>query len=171
MRVYSTKAFLNFPCAHRQWFDQDEAGNPGPCARLHGYDRSFHFVFATDNPSPNGMWVVGFGQLKAVKEFLEHWFDHTTVIGADDPELERLRQAERDGLLSLRVLPYGASMEASARFVWERVNPFIQQLTEGRCWVEQVEVREHEKNSAYVKVDKQEALQQAEQAQANNQIL
>lgn len=171
MRVYSTKAFLNFPCAHRQWFDLDAEGNPGDCSKLHGYDRSFHFVFATDNPSPQGMWVVGFGQLKAVKAFLEYWFDHTTVVGADDPQLEQLRQAERDQLLNLRVLPYGASMEASARFVWERVNPFIQQQTQGRCWIDKVEVREHEKNSAYVTVDKAEAIEQAQRAIADGQIL
>ena len=35
----STKSFWNFPCAHRQY------RHDGNCHLIHGYSRSFHFVF------------------------------------------------------------------------------------------------------------------------------
>ena len=43
----STKSFWNFPCAHRQY------KHDGNCHLIHGYSRSFHFVFgAVRGPGP-----------------------------------------------------------------------------------------------------------------------
>jgi Mg-chelatase subunit ChlD len=64
-------------------------------------------------------------------------------------------------MFKLRVLPYGVSMEMSSRFIWEQVNPFIFVVTDGRCYVEKVESIEHDSNSAYVEVSKEEAETQA----------
>jgi hypothetical protein len=51
-------------------------------------------------------------------------------------------------------------MEMSSRFIWEQVNPFILNVTDGRCWVEKVESIEHDSNSAYVEVTEEEARHQ-----------
>ncbi|MEF3088149.1 6-pyruvoyl trahydropterin synthase family protein, partial [Bacillus altitudinis] len=74
----STKTFSNYPCAHRQW------RHDGNCALVHGYSRSFHFVFAAQTLDKCG-FVVDFGGLHWLRDYLEYWFDHTLFLMADDP--------------------------------------------------------------------------------------
>lgn len=158
LKIKSTKSFLNLPCAHSQWFDTNPDGTPGHCAGIHGYDRSVHFVFAGEVDDHG--WIYPFGDLKPVKEFLEYYFDHVTVLGADDPRLAQLTESAMGplGMLNnLRLLPHGCSMEMSALFVWERVNAYIYHTTHGRVHVERVEIKEHERNSGIVEVDEQTA--------------
>lgn len=146
----STKSYHKLPCAHRQWFDSNPDGSAGPCAKLHGYDRSVSFEFA-GAPDEHG-WLVGFGDLKRVKSFLEYYFDHTALVAADDPDLDALMHADEQGLIDLRILPYGVSMEMSSLFIWEQVNPFIAAVTNRRCYVSKVESREHDGNSAFFEI-------------------
>jgi 6-pyruvoyl-tetrahydropterin synthase len=108
-------------------------------------------------------WIVPFGDLKSVKKFLEYYFDHTTVIPANDPRLDAFHEVNEmtePPMFILRVLPYGVSMEMSSRFIWEHVNPFIMNVTDGRCYVERVESIEHDSNSAYIEVTEEEAVEQ-----------
>lgn len=164
IQVKSTKVYKNLPCAHAQWFDQNSDGTPGHCAQVHGYDRSVEFTF-TGEVDDHG-WIVPFGGLKPVKEFLEYYFDHVTVLPADDPRLEQLRGSdhiEANGLLgTLRVLPSGVSMEMSSVFIWEHVNHYIYKITNGRCYVEQVRVYEHDRNDAMCEVDEATARADAQ---------
>lgn len=143
----STKMFRGFPCCHRQWRDK------GHCAYLHGYDRSVRMIFACRELDGRG-WVVDFGGLKRVKMWLEHWFDHTTLIAEDDPELEVFKDLHERRVLDLRILP-GVGMEVSSAFIHAHVNPVIQKLTGNRCWVESVECIENDKNSAIFQADVQ----------------
>lgn len=164
IKIKSTKSFKNLPCAHGQWFDMTPDRQPGHCASVHGYDREVTFTFAGE--IDNYGWIFPFGDLKEVRKFLEHYFDHTLVLGADDPRLANIppEMCEPGQILgSLRVLPYGVSMEMSSLFVWEYVNPYIYNVTGGRVYVEKVEMREHDKNSAMVEVDKDTAVKQARQ--------
>ena len=56
----STKKFIGFPCAHRQWRDV------GHCKFIHGYSREFTFWFkATALDDKN--WVMDFGGFKDFK--------------------------------------------------------------------------------------------------------
>ena len=164
IKVKSTKVYKNLPCAHAQWFDQNADGTPGHCAQVHGYDRSVEFTFAGDVDEHG--WIVPFGDLKSVKAFLEYYFDHVTVLPADDPRLEQLRggdHIEANGLLgTLRVLPSGVSMEMSSLFIWEHVNHYIYEITDGRCYVERVRVYEHERNDAMCEVDESTAKHSAQ---------
>lgn len=164
LQIKSTKSFYNLPAAHRQYFDTNSDGTPGECSGLHGYDRSVHFVFAGEVDDYG--WIFPFGDLKPVKEFLEYYFDHVSLVGADDPALETVEDHHmlNGGLLSsLRALPSGVSMEMSSMFVWEHVNPYIYHMTGGRVYVERVEMKEHARNSAFVEVDAATASAQAEQ--------
>ena len=156
--VKSTKAFHKLPVAHMQWFDTDSTGQPctGPCSKWHGYDRSVILEFSGEVDEHG--WVVPFGGLKIVRTFLEYYFDHTAVAPADDPRLEDIKEAGKKGLVELRILPYGVSMEMSALFIWEQVNPYIRSITDGRCWLSKVECREHDSNSAFIEVPKEVGL-------------
>lgn len=163
MKIRSTKAWHKLPCAHAQWFDKEEDGSPGECASWHGYDRSVIMTFAGE-PDEMG-WIVPFGGLRTVKKFLEYYFDHTAVIPANDPRIDDILSlnAKMDPpMFKHRVLPYGVSMEMSSMFIWEQANPYVVELTEGRCYVEKVECIEHDSNAAFIEVDEYTAFRQAD---------
>lgn len=137
----STKLFKGYPCTHRQWKAQSH------CKYVHGYSRDFYFEFACSELSEE-FWVMDFGGLKEVKEWLEYMFDHTFLIAADDPYLNHFEKMDEDGVIQLRVMP-NPGMEGSAKYIFDKVNTIVGELTEKRVWVTKVEVRENEKNSAF----------------------
>jgi 6-pyruvoyl-tetrahydropterin synthase len=172
IKIKATKVYKNLPCGHAQHFDTNPDGTPGHCAQVHGYDRSVEFTFAGE-PDEHG-WIVPFGGLKPVKEFLEYYFDHVTVLPADDPRLNDIPQEMTlsGGLLgTLRVLPSGVSMEMSSLFIWEHVNAYIYQITQGRCYVECVRVYEHDRNDAMVEVDQETARTDAQRKMPSGNLL
>jgi 6-pyruvoyltetrahydropterin/6-carboxytetrahydropterin synthase len=93
------------------------------------------------------MWVMDFGGLKEVKQWLSEMFDHTFLVATDDPYLDKFKELDKDGVIQLRVLP-NAGMEGTAKFVYDHVNEMIKKNTNGRVWITKVEVHENEKNSA-----------------------
>lgn len=164
IKVKSTKRFKYLPCGHAQYFDKEADGTPGECASVHGYDREIEFTFAGEIDDHG--WVVPFGELAPVKKFLEYYFDHVTVLAADDPRLDSIpEELTQPGhvLGTLRVLPSGVSMEMSSVFIWEHVNAYIYKVTGGRCYVEGVRCIEHDRNSAFVEVDSDTARIQAQE--------
>ena len=169
VRIKSTKKFLNLPCGHAQHFDTNPDGSPGHCASIHGYDRSVELTFSGDVDEHG--WIFPFGPaLKPVKAFLEYYFDHVTVLPADDPRIDTLEEATKPGgpLAELRVLPSGVSMEMSSLFIWEHVNAYIYNTSGGRVVVEKVHVFEHERNSGFLEVDIDTAMTQAERYTRND---
>lgn len=137
----STKRFVGFPCTHRQWKAKDSH-----CKYVHGYSREFYFEFACKEFTQEG-WVVDFGGLKEVKAWLDHMFDHTFLASADDPYMENFEQMDKDGIIQLRVFD-NIGMEGTAMFVFNHVNEMIKSDSNGRAWLQKIEVRENEKNSA-----------------------
>ena len=127
-------------CCFRQWRAQSH------CRLIHGYALAFKFTFATGELDERN-WCFDFGGLKPVKEWLKHMFDHTMLAADDDPELPRLIELQNNGLVDLRVLP-SVGCEATARYVFDHVQAFVHEQTNGRVWLESVEVREHAGNSA-----------------------
>lgn len=136
----STKSYDNYPCAHRQ---HRHGGN---CALIHGYSRSFHFVFGAHALDACG-FVVDFGEMKWVKGMLDDVFDHTLLLCHDDPLMPQFKALEELGACTIRILPYGVGMESTAQFLCEWVDSRLREKTKGRCWVIQVESRENSKNS------------------------
>ena len=128
-------------CCFRQW-----RADHSHCRLLHGYALAFQFVFASRELDER-RWCYDFGGLKPVRQWLHEMFDHTLVVAADDPERARLEELGQAGLADIRILP-DVGCEATARFVYERVNEIVDKESEGRVWVESVEVREHSGNSA-----------------------
>ena len=140
----STKAYDHnegLSCTFRQW----RAGE-SHCRLLHGYALAFRFVFATRDLDERH-WCLDFGGLKPVRQWLHEMFDHTLLVAVDDPERERLAELGRLGLADVRVLP-AVGCEATARLVHGKVGEMVEAGTQGRVWLESVEVREHGGNSA-----------------------
>lgn len=140
MKFISTKNFIGYPCTHRQWKAKSH------CRYVHGYSRSFYMEFESSELTEE-MWVMDFGGLTQVKEWLDHMFDHTFLVAEDDPSLGKFQELHDEGVIQMRIMP-NAGMEGTAKFVYDEMNKVIHQQTEGRVWITKVEVRENEKNSA-----------------------
>jgi len=141
----STKKFIGFPCAHRQWRDL------GHCKFIHGYSREFTFWFKAHALDEKN-WVMDFGGFKEFKIFLDDIFDHSCLINSDDPELELFREMDKKGIIKLRILE-NVGMEGTSLFLYKKMNEFLNQKTNGRVWCFKVETRENEKNSGIYEED------------------
>ena len=146
----STKVFDGFSTCFRQWRADDTH-----CQYLHGYGVSFKIWFEGELDERN--WVWDFGGMKRAKgkidglspkEWFEYMFDHTTIVAEDDPQLTKyFTKLDNNRTIQLRVVP-ATGAEKFAEFIFNKVNPFIEEETEGRVKVVRVEFREHEKNTA-----------------------
>jgi 6-pyruvoyltetrahydropterin/6-carboxytetrahydropterin synthase len=145
----SSKVFDGFSTVFRQWKATDTH-----CCFLHGYGISFKVYFEGELDYRN--WVWDFGGMKRAKgkidgkspkEWMDFMFDHTFVVAEDDPFLESFKRMDEAGVAQVRVVP-ATGAERFAKFIYDKVNPFIEEETEGRVTIAKVEFREHNKNSA-----------------------
>lgn len=145
----STKVFDGYSTVFRQW-----KAETTHCRFIHGYGVSFKIWFTGDLDDRN--WVWDFGGMKRAKgkidgkspkEWFDFMFDHTFIVAADDPFLSSFDQMAKAGVAQVRVIP-ATGAEKFSEFIFNKVNTFVQEETEGRVRVKKVEFREHEKNSA-----------------------
>lgn len=145
----STKLFDGYSTCFRQW-----KADGTHCRFLHGYAVSFRVWFEGDLDHRN--WVFDFGGMKRAKakihnmqptEFFTWLLDHTTIIAQDDPYMDKFIQMDKDGIIQLRVLP-STGCERFAEYLYEVLNKFLAEETDGRVRATKVEVYEHERNSA-----------------------
>jgi len=148
-KFQSTKLFDGFSCVFRQWKAEGTH-----CRFLHGYGVSFRVWFEGELDERN--WVWDFGGMKRAKgkidgrnpkEWMDYMFDHTTIIAEDDPFIQAFAQMDTAGVAQIRILP-AVGAEQFAKYVFEKLNTFVQEETEGRVKVVRVEFMEHNKNTA-----------------------
>ena len=140
MSFTSTKVLELGSCAFRQPKAESH------CRFLHGYRLTAKFWFKANQLDENN-WVVDFGSLSHLKKILKKQFDHTTVIDKDDPYIDQFVELNNLDILDLRLMN-GVGIEKFAEYCFKISNNFIKEQSEGRCWVDSVEVFEHENNSA-----------------------
>jgi len=145
----STKLFDGFSTVFRQW-----RANGTHCRFIHGYGISFKITFEGELDERN--WVWDFGGMKRAngdidglnpKAWMDHMFDHTTIVAEDDPYLENFKEMAKDGVIQLRIIP-ATGAEQFAKYIYDKVNEFVLEETNNRVRVTQVEFKEHNKNSA-----------------------
>ena len=148
-KFVSTKVFDGFSTVFRQW-----KANTTHCQYLHGYGISFKVWFEGELDDRNWVWDFGGmkrakGQIdgKSPKEWMDYMFDHTFLVAEDDPFVESFQKMDEAGAAQVRVIP-ATGAERFAQYIFEKLNPFIKEETEGRVKVIRVEFREHGKNSA-----------------------
>jgi 6-pyruvoyltetrahydropterin/6-carboxytetrahydropterin synthase len=148
-KYISTKLFDGYSCVFRQWKAEGTH-----CRFLHGYGISFRVWFEGELDERN--WVWDFGGMKRAnghidgknpKAWMDYMFDHTVIISVDDPYLDLFKQMEVDGIIQLRIIP-AVGAEQFARYIYKKLNTFVQEETNGRVKVSQVEFMEHNKNTA-----------------------
>ena len=127
---------------------------PTVSSYLHGYAISFRVWFEGELDERN--WVFDFGGMKRAKttihgmqpkDYFAYLLDHTTIITQDDPYLETFKQMDRDGIIQLRIMD-AVGCEQFAKYLYEILNAFLEEETNGRVKAAKVEVYEHERNSA-----------------------
>jgi 6-pyruvoyltetrahydropterin/6-carboxytetrahydropterin synthase len=141
-KFQSTKVIELGSCAFRQ-----PNAFHSHCRYVHGYKLTAKFWFGCSELD-NKNWAVDFAALKELKNILQNQFDHTLCIDAQDPLLPLFTQLHEAGGCDLRVMTQGVGIERTAEWCFEAADKHVRELTSNRCWVEQVEVFEHELNSA-----------------------
>ena len=143
MKFKSTKRFGPITTGHRQWRDE------GHCSYIHGYGRHVRLTFEASTLDKCG-WVMDFGDLKDIKNWIEDEWDHRVLIAADDPLIPQLKELEEVGGINLNILPdgYYPGIEESCRYLYDKLSPMIQRKTNNRVVITRVEIWETEKNQA-----------------------
>jgi len=141
MRYISTKIIPMGSTAFRQWRADSH------CKLIHGYRLQCKLWFTADELDDKN-WIYDFGGCREIKKLLEKQFDHTTVVAADDPELDTFKLMSDKGMIDLRIAEKGVGIERTAEWVYETTNKFVTDQTDNRVRVIKVEVWEHEGNSA-----------------------
>ena len=146
---YVTKTYdhnLGLSACFRQWRAKSHCRDP------HGYPLSFKLVFGAQTLDDNN-WVIDFGGLKPIKQWLVDNFDHRTVMAADDPALSDFTLLYgKYGFAPPLVIPF-VGCEGFAKYVFDYVEGWLADKHGNDCFVrdlhlESVEVREHSANSA-----------------------
>ena len=145
----STKVFDGFSTVFRQW-----KAETTHCKYLHGYGISFKVWFEGELDERN--WVWDFGGMKRAngkidgkspKEWMDYMFDHTVIVAEDDPGINGFKTMNELGVIQLRIIP-ATGAEKFAEYIYNKLNTFVQEETDGRVKVVKVEFKEHNKNSA-----------------------
>lgn len=148
-RFQSTKVYDGFSTVFRQWRAEETH-----CRFVHGYGVSFKVWFEGELDERN--WVWDFGGMKRAKgnidgmspkKYFDWLLDHTMIVAEDDPFLNAFKEMDRVGAAQVRVIP-AVGAEQFAKFLYEKIQTFIHEETQGRVKVVKVEFREHSKNSA-----------------------
>jgi 6-pyruvoyltetrahydropterin/6-carboxytetrahydropterin synthase len=148
-KFQSTKVFDGFSTVFRQWKAEGTH-----CKFLHGYGVSFRVWFEGELDERN--WVWDFGGMKRAKgtidgknpkAWMDYMFDHTTIVATDDPGIGGFRTMNELGIIQLRELE-SVGAEQFAKYIYDKLNTFVQEETDGRVSVIRVEFMEHSKNTA-----------------------
>lgn len=137
------KTYSEIPFAHRQH------RHDGHCARIHGHNWSFTFIFGCEHLDECG-FVVDFGKLKPLRSWIEEHLDHACVFNRDDPLLDTFVQLNEanDNCVFKPFVVEQCSSEGLAKCLFDVAKPMIQDMTGGRAFLISVTVKEDVRNSA-----------------------
>ena len=125
-RFYSGKTYSHatgHSCAFRQWRADSH------CNLIHGYALQFELKFGGELDERN--WIVDFGGLKPLKQWLEEQFDHKVVIDSQDPHMEDFYELEKKGLCEVTMMD-GVGAEMFAKHAFDYADALIKRETQGR---------------------------------------
>jgi 6-pyruvoyltetrahydropterin/6-carboxytetrahydropterin synthase len=149
----STKIFENYSVAIRQW-----KASHSHCELLHGYALKFKVWFASVEPEIDRQlddmnWIVDFGGFKdapvgnGLKSWMNHMWDHTTLIQANDPYRDLFEAMQMEGVCKVHFMEKMGA-ESCAKMVFDKFNEVLSKTDAGRCKVIKVECFENDSNSA-----------------------
>lgn len=117
------------------------------CSHLHGYAIAVRLLFEAETLDERN-WVIDFGALKPIKEWLQSMFDHKTLVAADDPHLDDIAYLSGLGVLDYIMVP-AVGCEAFAKMIHDHITEWMfAEVHTPRVRLAEVEVREHGANAA-----------------------
>lgn len=132
-----SKIYSDIPFAHRQ------PKHDGHCAYIHGHNWSISLTFSAKELDRNG-FIVDFGKLKYIKQWIEENLDHRCLLNIDDPCVNDFKYSD---YFNLFLVP-DCSCEGLATFLFQIFNLLVYNKEHGRVKVIKVTVFEDSKNSA-----------------------
>ena len=135
-----SKTYRDIPLSHRQ------PRHSGRCSRIHGHSWTITLTFEANETDEHG-FIVDFGELHYLSDWIDEHLDHATVAASDDPRLAELESLADSNLLKLSLVE-NASCEGIAKHLFETFDPMVRENTEGRARLVSVELHEDSRNSA-----------------------
>ena len=133
------KIYSDIPFAHRQH------KHDGHCAFVHGHNWSFVLTFGCSETDDNG-FVVDFGKLRYLKEWIDEHLDHACLFNEDDPKREEILSSG-EGCWKPYILP-NCSSEGIAKHLFSCFSKLVEEHESGRVFIMEIEIVEDSKNSA-----------------------
>lgn len=131
---------LGLSCCFRQHLAKSH------CKMLHGYALQFTFEFGCSQLDECG-WVIDFGSLGWIKDFLMETFDHKLLVSEADPEIVKIISLN---IADVKVIP-ATGCEAFAKIVFDHVSQELVASQKSRVWLISCTCSEHSGNSATYK--------------------
>lgn len=136
--ITCSKIYQDIPFAHRQH------RHSGHCSLIHGHNWAIKLTFACEAFDSNG-FVVDFGNLKYIKQWIADHLDHACVFSVDDPLKDRILNS-----VPQVYKPYfvsNASCEGISTHLWEVFSGLLYKHEGDRVWIAEVELTEDSHNS------------------------
>ncbi|MFI3290299.1 MAG: 6-carboxytetrahydropterin synthase [Opitutales bacterium] len=137
--ITCTKLYDSIPFAHRQHL------HDGHCAYIHGHNWGISITFGCKNTDEND-FVVDFGKLKFIKEWIVENLDHACVLAESDPLREEIYNS-----VACAYKPYvveSCSCEGLAKHLFDIFDKMVREYSNDRAFVAQISISEDEKNTA-----------------------
>ena len=120
------------------------------CRFIHGYALAFEFGFTCKEKSKEG-WVVDFGGLDRLKQYLDQNFDHKFWACVDDPMINEFRQLEDKGIVDMIIHDDNVNCETFAYEAFKLAEEALDATVDNRhrhVRVQYCKVSEHNGNHA-----------------------
>lgn len=138
--ITCSKTYRDIPFAHRQHRHE------GHCSLIHGHNWSFTLTFGCRELDRNG-FVVDFGKLRYIRDWIEANLDHACVFSHDDPLVDTLIAAGGSAAWKVYRLDC-CSCEGLARHLFDIFDRMVRDDTADRVYLLAIEVAEDSRNSA-----------------------
>ena len=130
-----TKLYSDIPFAHRQ------PKHDGHCAFIHGHNWSISLTFSAKELDCNG-FVVDFGKLKYIKNWIEENLDHSCLLNEADPCINELQNSK---YFKFFIIP-DCSCEGLSIYLFNELNKLVAKNEGGRVRISLITVTEDSKN-------------------------
>ncbi|GEM46144.1 6-pyruvoyl trahydropterin synthase family protein [Deinococcus cellulosilyticus] len=134
------KEYKDIPFAHRQYRHE------GHCAFIHGHNWNIKITFKAATLDQSG-FVMDFGKLKPIRNWIDHHLDHACLLSSNDPLLDTLLAFNQQHHVFKLLVLEDVSCEGLAQHLWQVFSSILQQETGGRVAIHSIEVFENKSNA------------------------
>lgn len=134
--ITCSKVYKDIPFAHRQHL------HDGACSKIHGHNWQIKLTFGCTELNEMG-FVIDFGRLKLIKNYIQDQLDHACVLSYNDPLFDEIVAPNVYKIFTVE----NASCEGLAEHLFSIFADMIL-VTEGtRAFLYELEIWEDSKNS------------------------